>query len=238
MKFNKKIFFLLVFSTLFLSSCSLSTNINTKRILKNNSNEKIISQEKTEDQKLLENKWIELKNSEKFLQCYQSKKDFDRKKEEILPLYKEVLNKEIASKTISFEDEYIKYIHDIFEIAKEYERFDKIQKSETPENEENLIKIQELLEYIYCPDVKKINFVYPLTTEGCIEILSVLKSNDRITGIPDSSSYQIKEEYILAKKKFMDGVSFDKKTARECCISKERSISCTKVVYYLEGNNY
>jgi len=217
-------------TSVLLSGCNLKQN--TEKSGTTN------SPEINEDQKELNSKWEDLKNSDKFKQCLQSKRDFDNKKTEILPLYKAVLNKEIASQKINFEDEYIKYLHDVFEIEKEYLIFEEIQNSQNPGNEERLEKIKNLLEYIYCPDVNKITFDYPLTTEGCIEILSVLKSNDRIISIPESSNYQIKEEYLLAVQKLKEGVSFDKKTARECCISKERSASCTKLVYFLEGNNY
>jgi len=225
--------FCLFLSTLFLSGCTLNKNN-----LNNSSGNSETKSEISEEQQNLNTEWKEIKNSEKFKQCLQSKKDFDSKKNQILPLYKEVLNKEIASQKISTEDEYIKYLHDIFEIEKEYLIFEEIQNSQNPGNKEKLEKFKNLLEYIYCPDISKITFDYPLTTTGCIEILSVLKSNDRIIGIPDHSNYQTEEEYLLAVKKIKEGVIFDKKTASECCISKERSASCTKLVYFLEGNNY
>jgi len=170
------------------------------------------------------------------LQCYQSKKDFDQKKNDLLPKYTEILNKEIASKKLSIEDEYIKLIYGVFgDGGKEYRVFENILNSGAPNSEEELAKTANLLEFVYCPDVNKIPIVYPLTLGGCSELLLTMGAFDRPLMIPHPGDYQVVEEYNLALQKLRVSLKDQAELARKCCIGQDRSANCvTSLVTYIK----
>ena len=224
---------LLFFSVVFLSGCSLSNKQSSQNLLKtNDTKETTVTSEKTENQKVSDVKWGEIKNSKKLQQCYQSKKDFDLKKNELLPRYKEVLNKETASKKLTTEDEFIKIIYGWIDArGSDYGVFENIINSNTPNNEEEIIKIQNLLEFIYCPDVNKISTAYPLTPNSCMELLQSWMAPFEV---PEPKNYKIVEEYKLALEKYKLAQKDKPESARKCCYGEDKSISCTKLVYWLK----
>lgn len=215
---------ILFLSTVFLSGCSLNNKFSSQA--------KITTPEKTEAQKKLDDKWDEIKTNKKLLACVQSKKDFDQKKAELLPRYKEVLNKEITSKELSGEDQYIKTIYGWIEAGgKNYSVFEDIINSETSNNEEKIIRTQNLLEFVYCPDVSKIPITYPLTPSGCTELLSAWTPPFEV---PEPKNYQITEEYNLALKKFKTDQQGRLNSASKCCHGEITGMGCTKLVSWLK----
>lgn len=213
----------LVFSVFFLSGCTLSNVSN-----KNASNQAELSPTPTsEEEGLINNEWEEILNSEKLKQCLQSKKDLEAKRDELLPKYKEVLNKETNGTTLTIKDEYIKRIYSYFEgslsnLATKFSR--------NPGTKEGITDAKTLLDYLYCPDVSKIPLLYPLTPAGCFEMLS---TSTMPFEYPEIKNYQINEEYKLAVKKMKDQKALIESNNYKCCYQGEKGAGCTKLVYYL-----
>lgn len=235
MKIERTIVCLLLFSIIFLSGCSLGKKYTLQSSSKTKDQDKtIVTPEKTEVQRTLEAEWQEIINSEKFLQCYQSKKDFDQKKNEILPKYKEVLNKEIESKKLTTGDEYIKYIYSFFGArGEDYRIFEETANLKKPRDKEQIKDMKSLLEYIYCPNVNKIPVVYPLTPEGCVELLSTWMAPFDPMEVPEPSSYQVPEEYTLALQKYKEGKKTEGEYTRKCCYQGNIGSSCRSINQWL-----
>lgn len=213
----------------------LALGLNKKSFLRNlliPTKGVVVTLEKTEVKKVANTEWEEIKSSKKLLQCYQSKKDFDQKRIVLLPKYKEVLSREISSAKLNIEDQYIKYIYSGFEASgKYYGYFENIVNTKVPSSEEEITKIKNLLEFVYCPDVSKIPVTYPLTPDGCKELLLTWGARFEV---PEPRNYQIIEEYNLALEKFKLSQKSEIESANKCCYGGDRGASCAKLWYYLE----
>lgn len=215
----------LVFSVFFLSGCTLN-NISNKNV----DNQTEISPEPTsEEEGLVNSEWEEILNSEKLKQCLQSKKDLEAKKDELLPKYKEVLNKETNGTPLTTEDEYTKHLYSYFQGALSNLE---TQFSRNPGTEEGIIDAKTLLDYLYCPDVSKISLSYPLTSDSCYEILSTSSMNP--VEYPLIRNYDLKEEYNLAVKRMKDQKTLIESNNYKCCYQGGIGTGCTKLIYYLQ----
>lgn len=229
-----KIFFLL-FLAIFLSGCGLFDKSISSIIPKSNIIEKdstTLKKDKIQETPL-DKEWKEIKNNAKLLQCYQSKKDFDQKRSELLPKYKEVINKETSLTKLNIEDQYTKIIYDW--LAQEsYMMFENIINSKTPNNGDEIVNTKNVLEFAYCPDVSKIPTIYPLTPDGCNELLLSTMMEDLSFNFPAQGNYKTIEEYNLALINFKEKQRTTKEYARKCCYEGENGASCRKLNFWLK----
>ncbi|TRZ53494.1 hypothetical protein D4R99_00735 [bacterium] len=190
----------------------------------------------TETQNSLAIEWEQIKKSSKYLQCAQSIKSFDQKKDELLPGYKEVLKKETKnlSAQLSIDDQYIKTVYGwVNARGWDYHNFfSEIIGGNVPNTEKEMTRIKSFLEYIYCPDISNLPVKHPLTAEGCSQLLLSWMAGD--TGVPSSDSYKVIEEYNLAMEKFKAYLQNHTETVRKCCNGEERGGSCTSLPAFVK----
>lgn len=162
-------------------------------------------------------KWKQLVSNKKYLSCYRSERDMTAKLAELQVLYAQVLGKEINNESLSKRDEYIKWLHGWFTARSDnYALFQDPNITEIP-SERKIDTITELLEYIYCPQVSMITTNYPTNPASCIEV-SLTWMNP--FEVPNRQSFQLSQEFELAKKKFTEQLQNAKLYAQDCCTGK------------------
>lgn len=175
--------------------------------------------------------WEDIKSSSKFQTCLKSKADLDAKGKELEPKYRENLVKEKGGASLTKQELYITYLYNYFTNRggdyKVFSRFD----TEPPSQKSN-DSMDNLLKYVYCPDISKISMQFPTTVDSCIEITSTWMLPFEV---PEQRNYRVPEEYDLAKEQFEKGNTENIANVRNCCLGNSASNvgQCSRVRVFM-----
>lgn len=215
--------FIIIFSGILLAGCTFPSPKVSNDTL---SPEQIAGIEK-ENKSVQEYKdrYSEIKSYPKTQACLNTVSRMDELKNELLPAYKELLNKETSGTTLTKNEQYQKYLYNFFESKSKVIYSSHFSTDEAPSFGsgalESLNDRWDILQIQYCPEPEKLTITYPASSSMCYEVSMVAAFDTLPYELPIRSNYGLEEEYNAAKAKFDKEQSQNmiqyQKSIKECC---------------------
>lgn len=170
-------------------------------------------------------RYSEIRSYPKTQSCLNTVNRMDELKNELLPSYKTLLEKETAGNTLTTQEQYQKYLYNFFETKSKVIYSSHFTSEEAPAyGSDALVSLNnswDILQIQYCPEPEKLTIEYPATRNMCYEV-SMLAAFDTLPyEIPVRSSYNLEGEYTAAKAKFdkdqSQSMIRQQKSIKECC---------------------
>jgi hypothetical protein len=198
----------------------------------------IVSEESSQEEQFRD-RLEEIKNEPYAQKCIQSAQDLKNKRNELLPGYKIVLEKELQGSSLSKEDEYIKYLYSFLNSPLEAA---KRLMGENSYGDGALGMLEEtwsILQMNYCPDVANISPRYPMTQNTCYEIAMSLGFNMPPYEVLKRDNYQLEEEYLVEKAKYernyQSRLVERQQWAKQCCSGGNDGLECYNFRKHMGG---
>ncbi len=217
-----KIMVILISSGLLAGCTLLSPKITDKPITP----EQIVSIEKEQNEiQAYKVRYSEIRSYPKTQSCIKTTSRMDELKNELLPSYKELLNKETDGTTLTKKEQYQKYLYNFFEAKSKviYSlHFTSVEAPSIGSGALNTLNDRwDILQIQYCPEPEKLSLTYPATSNMCYEVSMVTAFDTLPYELPVRSNYNLEEEYNAAKAEFdkehSQNMIRQQKNIKECC---------------------